>query len=141
MRSESTATRWLRILMGVLVLWDLGLGIWAVLFTGHFEELIRFDSRPEPLFVRGVGLYWLFAAYMQWLGFRDPIRFVTAVQLTIVFRLSAAVIDTAEAVFLLPRPLYFFHYLLLFFVAMNCLIAFATARLLREVGLPWIEAT
>lgn len=139
MLDRPVATKRLRFLLGVLVLWDLGLGLYAVLFAGHFQDLIRFDCRPEPLFIRGVGLYWLFAAYLQFLGFRDPIKFVTAVQLSIVFRLSAAAIDSAEAIFLLPRPFYFFHYLLLFFVAMNCLIALLTARMLRRMGLRWIE--
>ena len=139
MLEPSVATRRLRYLLGALVLWDLGLGLYAVAFAGHFQDLIRFDCRPEPLFIRGVGVYWLFAAYFQLLGLRNPAKFVAAVQLSIVFRLSAAAIDGAEAIFLLPRPFYFFHYLLLFFVAMNCLIAFLTARLLRGMGLRWIE--
>ena len=64
---------------------------------------------------------------------------VVAVQLFIIFRLSAAVIDFTKAFFLLERPFYFFHNLLMFFVLMNCLIAYLTARWLRRMDLKWIE--
>lgn len=134
-----TARKRLRWLLGLLVAWDLILGLYAVFFAGHFQELVRFVPRPEPLFIRGVGLYWLFAAYFQFLGARDPVRFVTAVQLSIVFRVSAGLLDSVEALVLLGQPWYFFHYLLLFFVVMNFAIAYATGRWLQGMGLKWID--
>ncbi len=139
MAEQTAARKRLRLLLGALVVWDLAIGLYAVFFAGHFQELVRFVPQPEPLFVRGVGVYWLFAAYFQFLGARNPERFVTAVQLSIVFRLSAALFDSAEALVLLGQPWYFFHYLLLFFVVMNCVIAFITARLLKQMELKWIE--
>ncbi|NIP22559.1 MAG: hypothetical protein GWN67_19970 [Phycisphaerae bacterium] len=136
---KRVARKYLRLLLGALVLWDLGIGIYAVFLAKHFQEFILFTPRVEPLFIRGVGMYWLFAAYLQFLGFRNPEKNVVAVQLSIIFRLSAAVIDFIEAFFLLERPFYFFHYLLMLFVLMNCLIAYLTARCLRKMDLKWIE--
>lgn len=129
----------MRVLLAILVLWDVALGCYAVFAARHFQRVILFDPQTEPLFIRGVGLYWLFAAYVQFLGFRSPTRNVLAVQLAIVFRLSAALIDSVEALALLPGPFYFFHYLLLFFVVMNVLIAVVLARWLRRLGLQWIR--
>ena len=129
----------LRLLLLILVFWDLGIGIYAVFFAKHFQELILFTPRSEPLFMRGVGVYWLFAAYFQFLGFRNPEKYLVAVQLSIIFRLSAAIIDFIEVFFLLDSPFYFFHYLLIFFVVMNCLIAYVTVRFLKKLNLRWIE--
>ena len=129
----------LQLLLLVLVFWDLGIGIYAVFFANHFQELILFTPRSEPLFIRGVGVYWLFAAYFQFLGFRNPEKYLVAIQLSIIFRLSAAFFDFTEVFFLLDSPFYFFHYLLIFFVVMNCLIAYLTVRLLKKMKLKWIE--
>ena len=136
--SETDATvRRLRLLLGGLVFWDFAIGSYAVFFAKHMQELIRFAPQSEPLFIRGVGVYWLFAAYFQFLAFRDPRKNVLAVHLAVVFRISAAVIDVIEVLFLLQRPFYFFHYLLLFFVVMNLVIAFFICRFSGQMGLDW----
>ena len=140
MAVAQTAQRNLRFMLGLLVLWDLGIGIYAVGFADHMQRVLMFAERAEPLFMRGVGVYWLFASFFQFLGWRNPRKFLLAVQLSIVFRLSAAVIDTIEALFLLPKPFYFFHWTLLFFVLMNLLIAYLTIRWLRKMELPWIPS-
>jgi hypothetical protein len=132
------AEKLLKLLLGSLVFWDLGLGIYAVFFAKHFEAWVQFAPQYEPLFIRGVGMYWLFAAWFQFLGARDPRKYLVAVQLEIVFRSSAILIDTAEIV-LLQRPVYFFHYMLGFFVLMNFLIAVSTATLLKRMGLKAID--
>lgn len=137
MDSAQTARRNLRYLLGMLVLWDFGIGVYAVGFADHMQGVVMFAERAEPLFMRGVGMYWLFAAFFQFLGCRDPRKFLLAVQLSIVFRLTAAVIDTFEALVLLPRPFYFFHWTLLFFVLMNIVIAYLTVRWLKKMDLPW----
>lgn len=137
MDKTQSACRNLRFMLALLVLWDFGIGGYAVGFAEHMQQVIRFVPQPEPLFIRGVGVYWLFAAFFQYLGWRDPRKFLVAVQLSIVFRLSAAVIDCFEALVLLPKPFYFFHWTLLFFVVMNCLIAYLTARWLKGMGLNW----
>lgn len=139
MDDENAARRYLRLLLGILVLWDIGIGLYAVLFAKHLQQLILFTPQNEPLFIRGVGVYWLFAGYIQFLGLIKPEKNILAVQLSIVFRLSAAMIDFIEAFFLLKQPFYFFHYLLIFFVFMNCLIAYLTAYFLRKMKLKWIE--
>lgn len=139
MEEKEVARKHLRLLLAMLVLWDLGIGVYAVFLAKHFQDFILFTPRSEPLFIRGVGIYWLFAAYLQFLGFKNPEKNLVAVQLSIIFRLSAAVIDFTEAFFLLERPFYFFHYLLMFFVFMNCLIAYLTAHYLRRMNLKWIE--
>jgi len=139
MEDYAVARKRLRLLLLILVLWDLAIGVYAVIFAKHFQEFIRFTLQYEPLFIRGVGVYWLFAAYFQFLGFRNPEKFLVAVQLSIIFRLSAAIIDFIEVFFLLDKPFYFFHYLLIFFVVMNCLIAYVTVRFLKKMNLKWIE--
>ena len=139
MEENEIARKHLRMLLLMLVFWDLGIGVYAVLFAKHFQQVILFTPQSEPLFVRGVGVYWLFAAYFQFLGFKNPEKNLVAVQLSIVFRLSAAVIDFIEVFFLLDRPFYYFHYLLIFFVFMNCLIVYLTAHYLRKMELKWIE--
>jgi hypothetical protein len=133
------AERVLRWVLFLLVFWDVGLAIYAIGFPDHLQETGRFEPQTEPLWTRGVGVYWGFAGWMQLLGAANPRRYLVAVQLTIVFRSSAAVIDTFEALVLLPRPMFWFHGLLLFFVVMNVLIAGTTVALLRRMGLPWIE--
>ena len=132
MEAKEKARKYLRLLLAIMVLWD-------IFFAKHFQQVILFTPQNEPLFIRGVGIYWIFAAYIQFLGFKNPERNILAVQLSIVFRLSAAVIDFIEAFFLLEQPFYFFHYLLIFFVFMNCLIAYLTARCLGKMQLKWIE--
>lgn len=139
MEEKRVARKRLRLLLLMLVLWDLGIGVYAVFWAKHLQQLILFTPQSEPLFIRGVGVYWLFAAYLQFLGFRNPEKNLVAVQLSIIFRLSASVIDFFEAFFLLKRPFYFFHYLLIFFVFMNFLIAYLTANFLRKMKLKWIE--
>lgn len=139
MEKKEVARKYLRLLLAVLVFWDLGIGVYAIFFAKHFQQFILFTPQNEPLFIRGVGVYWLFAAYLQFLGFKNPEKNIVAVQLSIVFRLSAAMIDFIEAFFLLGRPIYFFHYLLTFFVFMNCLIAYLTIVYLRRINLKWIE--
>lgn len=139
MEERETARKCLRVLLALLVLWDLGIGVYAVFWAKHFQQIVLFAPQTEPLFIRGVGIYWLFAAYFQFLGFRNPEKNLVAVQLSIIFRLSAAAVDFAEVFFLLERPFYFFHYLLIFFVVMNCLIAYLTVRFLKKMNLKWIE--
>lgn len=138
MEQDEIARKRLRVLLLLLVLWDLGIGMYAVFFAKTLQEFVLFTPQQEPLFIRGVGVYWLFAAYIQFLGFKDPEKYLLAVHLSIIFRLSAAVIDFAEAFFLMARPFYFFHYLLVFFVFMNCLIAYMTIHYLKQMGLKWI---
>ena len=138
MEEKDIARKRLRIILLLLALWDLGIGVYAVVFAGHFQQVVNFIPRPEPLFIRGVGMYWLFAAYVQFLGFKNPEKYLVAIQLSIIFRLSAAIIDLCVVSFLLGRPFYYFHYLLIFFVFMNCIIAYITARYLRRMNLNWI---
>lgn len=139
MEEKEVARKRLRLLLAMLVLWDLGIGVYAVFCAKHFQQLILFTPQSEPLFIRGVGVYWLFAAYLQFLGFKNPEKNLLAIQLSIIFRLSAAVIDFIEVFFLLEHPFYFFHYLLIFFVFMNCLIVYLTVHYLRKMNLKWIE--
>ncbi len=136
--TQVKAERLLKLLLGTLIFWDFGLGIYAVFFAKHFEAWVEFAPQYEPLFIRGVGMYWLFAAWFQFLGSRNPRKYLVAVQLSIVFRTSAIFIDSAE-IYLLQRPFYFFHYMLAFFVLMNFLIATSAATLLKRMGLRWID--
>ena len=136
--SGEKAEKLLKLLLGTLIFWDLGLGIYGVVFAKHFEAFVQFTPQYEPLFIRGVGMYWLFAAWFQFLGSRNPRKFLVAVQLSIWFRISAIFIDSAE-LYLLQRPWYLFHSMLAFFILMNLLIAVSEATLLKKMGLKWIN--
>ena len=139
MEDNEAIRKRLRLLLLMLVFWDMGIGVYAVFFAKHFQQFILFTPQSEPLFIRGVGVYWLFAAYFQFLGFRNPEKYLVAVQLSIIFRLSAAIIDFIEVFFLLGRSFYFFHYLLIFFIFMNCIIVYLTVRFLKKMNQKWIE--
>lgn len=132
------AQKRLRLMLLLLAIWDLGIGVYAVVFAGHLQHVVNPVPCAELLFIRGVGMYWLFAAYFQFLGFINPEKYLVAIQLSIIFRLSAAIIDLCEVSFLLGRPFYYLHYLLILFVIMNCIIAYITARYLRRMNLNWI---
>lgn len=138
MDQSVVARKRLRLMLLLLTLWDTIIGVYAVFFAHHLQQVVNFVPQPEPLFIRGVGVYWLFAAYFQFLGYRNPEKNLLAVQLSIVFRLSAAAIDFCEVVFLLGTPVYHFHYLLAFFVVMNCIIAYLTIGFLKKMNLKWI---
>jgi hypothetical protein len=43
----------------LLALWDLGIGVYAVFWAKDFQQIFLFAPRIEPLFIRGVRLYWL----------------------------------------------------------------------------------
>ena len=141
--SDSTkaqqAERWLRRLLLLLVLWDFGLAVGTIGFPDFVLRFGRFEPQTEPLWTRGVGMYWGFAGWMQLLAWRSPRRYLAAVQLAVVFRLSASVIDLIEVLWLLPHPYFYFHYLLLFFVVANLAIAGTIIGCLKAMGLPWIE--
>jgi hypothetical protein len=129
----------LRILMALMVIWDLVIGVYAVFWGKHMQSLLGLDSGIEPMFLRGVGVYWLFASYMQFLGCRNPEKFLVAIQLSIIFRLSAALFDSIEVLFLLPKPFTWVHYLLGAFVVCNIIIACITIHFLKRMNLKWIE--
>lgn len=146
-RQGEKAEKLLRLMLGALVLWDLGLAVWSVGFPRHFEDFtiagvnrtLGVTVPSYPIYTRGTGMYWGFAAWFQFLGARDPRKFVTAVQLATVFRILATVIDSAELAFLMPGPWYHFHYMLLFFVVANVAIAAIQIGCLKKMGLPWLD--
>lgn len=132
---EETALRRFRILFILLIIWDLAIGVYALFFAGSVQQLVKFVPQSEPLFVRGVGEYWIFASYFQYLGYKDPQKNMVAIHLSVVYRLMAGVVDFVVAFFLLPTPIYFFHYVLVFFGIMDCLIAYLTVHYTKKMGL------
>lgn len=134
------AEKILKWVLGLLVFWDLGLGLFAVFFAGTFESMAGTTSSPDAIWARGTGMYWLLASYFQLLGARAPRKNLSAVSISIVFRLSAIAIDTAEVGFLFPRPPWtLFHSMLVFFIVCNALIAATLLFCLKRMNLPWLD--
>jgi hypothetical protein len=130
---EEKIKRLLRVLLFILFLWDLLLGTATIIGASYIQKFLRLAIEKEPIFTRGVGLFWLFASYIYYLGYKDPIKNVIAVKLTIVFRILAGLFDLVESLFLLPKPFYFLHYILFVFVICNFLIAGITIYFLKKL--------
>lgn len=145
--------RWykaLRALLLFLVFFDLAIAIPALAFPGWVIGLgalnadvpgALYRAGPvEPIFLRGVGLLWLMAAYVQYLAFRDPERRLVAVNIAIVFRFCGGTFELIEALVLLPAAGYehqLTYWVLGSFVAGDYLLIAAMVYLLHKLDLPW----
>jgi len=138
MDKYGAARKKLRIVLALLVLSELPVAIFLLFFPHLFVRLYELAPRPEPFFIREVGNFLLFAAYLQYLGFRNPEKHLRAVQLTIVLRVLAGALELVEITLILKTVDLFFGSLLFFCVA-NFLFAYLIVRYLRQMELKWLE--
>lgn len=132
------AEKRLRFLLGVLQFWDLGLGLIALFAPHGFEAWIGLTPQDEPMFRRVTGVYLCFGAFYQFLGWRNPRKYLLAVQLIILFRITGAGIELVSAG--LIRPVALIPHALLIGVAVGDLILAAIkARYLKLMGLRWFD--
>lgn len=143
-----------RALRGVfffLIFYDLAIAIPGLFFPEAMIDFARLNAddvagamyRPghiEPIFLRGLGVLWVLASYVQYLAWRDPERNLVAVNVAIVFRGLGAGLQVIEALLLLPLAGFghptLYVVLVLFFTGDFILLGTLVA-LLRKVGLPW----
>jgi hypothetical protein len=146
--------KWLKLLRATLlflVFFDLAIAIPALFFPEWAIGIAKLNSDAvrgamyrsgtiEPLFLRGVGILWLVAAYVQLLAWRDPLGRLVAVNIALVFRFLGGTFELVEAAFLLPRvgfgdPLIFG--VLAVFVAGDYLLVGLMVFFLHELRARW----
>ena len=57
----------------------------------------------EPVFIRGVGILWLWASYIQFVAWKDPVKNTMAALFAFIFRILGALLELVEIFYLLPR--------------------------------------
>jgi hypothetical protein len=132
------AERWLaalRWMLLALALWDAVLGSHALAnptAVGPYPALEK-----DQLYVRIVGLFWLFMAYVQLAGWRDPLRNLAAVQIAVSLRLPTGLLNLAELLVLYPGPFNVARLGILLFAAGDLAVWGLGAYALRRLGRPW----
>lgn len=146
-----SAMKWLRAILLFLVAFDLTLAVIALLFPRWVLAIgslssdavhgAMYRSGPiEPIFLRGVGVLWLLAAYVQLLAWKDPARNLVAVTIAIVFRTAGGTFELIEVLFLLPAVRFgdsLIFAVLGIFAAGDYLLVGVMALLLRRLRLEW----
>ena len=138
MEKYNSARRKLRIVLAMLFLSELPVAMYLLFFPYHFQRVFNLPSGPEPFFVREVGNFLIFAAYFQYIAFRNPEKNLQAVQLTIILRLLAGTLELWEITMLLSAY-YMVYFSLLFYCVTNFLFAFLIGRYLKQMNLKWID--
>lgn len=134
-----------------LVFFDLAIAIPALFFPGWVISIAKLDSDAvtgaiyrsggvEPLFLRGVGVLWLLAAWVQYLAWRDPLHRLPVVNIAIVFRFFGGTFELIAVLFLLPAqgfhdPL--IYWTLGIFVVGDYLLIAVMVGLLHRLRAPW----
>ena len=114
MCSRDCKLKLLKLILIGLVLFDLAIAVMALfkpdlwISWGHLNDP-AVPGAPyrqgviEPLFIRGIGILWLMAAYAQFLAWKDPENRTWAVNISIVFRFCGGTFELLEVLYLLPR--------------------------------------
>lgn len=151
MAKQETYIKLLRFCLMGLVLFDLVIMIPALFFPGWVIDLGSLNSGSisgapyragniEPLFLRGVGILWLLAGYCQYIAWRDPVRRLQAVNISIVFRFCGGTFELIVILFLLPAAGFNDHliyWVLGAFVAGDYIMIGIMAFLLHKAQLKW----
>lgn len=149
MNSEGRWMKYLKRLLFFLVLFDLAIAIPALFFPGWIIELGKLNSDQvvgamyrsghiEPIFLRGIGLLWLLAAYVQFIAWRDPPNRLQAINIALVFRFAGGTFELIEIAYLLRQvnfgdPLIF--WVLGFFAGGDYILVGVLIFLLNRLGL------
>lgn len=149
-----TEEKWMRYLRGILfflVFFDLSIAIPPLFFPGWIIEIGKLNSDfvkgamyrsgpIEPIFLRGIGILWLLAAYVQYIAWKDPPNRLQAINIALVFRFAGGTFELIEAAYLLRKvqfgdPLIF--WVLGGFVVGDYILIAAMIILLKRLGLKW----
>jgi len=151
MANRETYIKLLRLCLLGLVIFDLVIMVPALFFPGWVIDLGSLNSGSisgapyragniEPLFLRGVGILWLLAAYVQYVAWRDPVNRLQAVNIAIVFRFCGGTFELIVILFLLPAAGFYdplIYWVLGAFVAGDYLMIGIMAVLLHKAELHW----
>lgn len=132
------ARKRLRIALAILFIQEFPFAIYLLFFPYHFQEIINFSEVPIPFFIREVGNFLVFTSYFQIIAFLNPEKNLVAVQLTIVFRVIAGMLELWHVLFIL-KSYNLFYYSLLFFFVTNFLFAYLIIHYLKKMSLKWID--
>lgn len=145
---------WMKYLRGILlflVFFDLSIAIPALVFPEWIIEMGKLNSDTvvgamyrigpiEPIFLRGIGILWLLAAYIQFIAWKDPANRLQAVNIAIVFRFTGGTFELVEMVYLL-RIVHFgnsiIFWILGIFVTGDYLLVAVMIYILQRLGLRW----
>ncbi|NOZ88016.1 MAG: hypothetical protein GXP49_17500 [Deltaproteobacteria bacterium] len=141
----------LKTLLMILVLFDLSIAALALFYPHSWISFGHLDSSTvpgapyrqgtiEPLFLRGVGILWLLAAYVQFLAFKNPEERPWAINLSIVFRFFGGTFELVEVLFLLPMVKFDYkpaYWLLGGFVACDYICIGLMVLLLWSLKIKW----
>ena len=149
-----TKEKWMRYLRWILlflVFFDLSIAISALFFPGWIIEMGKLNSDLvkgamyrsgpiEPIFLRGIGILWLLAAYVQYIAWKDPARRLQAVNIALIFRFAGGTFELIEAAYLLRKvqfgdPLIFC--VLGIFVVGDYILVAVMIILLKRLGIKW----
>lgn len=151
MNTKEKCMRYLRWVLLFLVFFDLSIGIPAIFFPGWIVEMGKLNSDfvqgamyrsgpIEPIFLRGIGILWLLAAYVQYIAWKDPVSRLQAINIALVFRFAGGTFELIETAYLLRKiqfgdPLIF--WVLGGFVAGDYILVAVMIILLKRLGLKW----
>lgn len=98
-QTDATRRTWqvLRWILLGLAIADVAFGIIAIVnpyIAGPYASPLETDR----FYVRIIGVFWIFMAYVALLGWRDPVRNLLAVQLTFTLRLPTGLLNLAELI-------------------------------------------
>ena len=146
--------KWMRYLRGILlflVFFDLSIAVPALFFPEWIIEFGKLNSDSvvgamyrsgpiEPIFLRGIGILWLLAAYVQFIAWKDPANRLQAVNIAIVFRFAGGTFELIEMAYLL-RNVHFgdtlIFWILGIFVAGDYFLIAILIFFLKRLGLKW----
>jgi len=151
MPDQKQYLKYLRWVLLFLVFFDLVISFMAFFMSNWAIDLGKLNSdyiqgaiyrcgKIEPIFMRGTGVLWLLAAYVQFLAWRDPLNRLLIVNIAIIFRFCGATFELIEVLFLLPRsgfnaPL--LYQILGVFVTGDYLFIAAMIYLLKKLDQKW----
>lgn len=136
--SLAGAHQWLRMLLGALALWDV---LWGGLALIHAGALRPPWLTPQPGdlgYIRVLGVFWLFMAYVQALAGSDLVRYRLAAQLAVALRLPTGLLNLYLVFVEYPHPMSGHAQAVLSFGLGDLAIWLTGAWLLRRLGSPWL---
>jgi hypothetical protein len=103
--SRDHAAAALRVSLMLLALWDLLCGSTALLWPATLGQARGAETAAEFHWIRVIGVFWIYLAFMQGLGAWDLRRFLVAAQLAIALRCPTSLFHLANLILGSGAPL------------------------------------
>jgi len=151
MKSKEKCMKYLRWILLFLVFFDLSIAIPAFFFPGWIIEIGKLNSDLvvgamyrsgpiEPIFLRGIGILWLLAAYVQYIAWKDPVNRLQAINIALVFRFAGGTFEFIEIAYLLRKVQFddsLIFWVLGVFVVGDYILVAVIILFLKRLGLKW----